>query len=608
MIVKHENNNNRISVLTIIIILLLSFILAIVASSDRLKVDYSYNGAGLELIGNEVTNVDYELLKDGVAIEGIGLLQNDVNFDLNTGKYDVTGFDPYILYLYINSEYKGIYIKLKEPTKNDVEVKLYWTMQGDMDLTEKLSKESIILKEQDSAFIKLSSYPLNLVRVDISDDCEIESLCLATGNVTRHYSFGTDFAVAVIIRMSIIFVILFLAFCSFIDKKNSEASNSAVSSIDDRNNNTASKNIISKSGAGHKYEYDYIRTLAAVLVIMMHSICDIFAPQLSKGDPGYGTLKVVLGLSLVCNTLYVMLSGALILKPKEETLKSFYLRRMTKVLIPTLCYFGLYMFLGYKKEIFANGLGLGLLDIVKSLLSGRPAYMPHIWLVYTILGLYILAPFIRMIISKITDAQLFGLLVAGFIFNVLTTYVPILGTLFKNENLHGMSFGIDTPIASWLGIFMLGYYMTTDHAKKHYNMFIISGLISLMISIYMIYDNPDLLAFFANWSPTMWLTGAGAFAFFLKFTNVFGKKNRLIELLSKYNFSIMLIHILMLMKIVLPIGWQMEYEYGHLKLCIAAMVIVSFIFSFVGSVIYDNTAVAAAHYAYDKLTHHKEKK
>ena len=513
-------------------------------------------------------------------------VSNDAQFDPETGIYTAAkGGDSYLLFSNVGQSFKGVFVKLDKPADSDITVKVYWTGQNDELLSETLSESRVIHAGSDSAFIRISSYPLGYVRVNISDDCVIGSMLLASKGARAIPVFSRNEICALIIRTLILFIVFYLAELSFEDdRKKGRFSVKAIFSADER-------------GKDRMYELDYVRTVAAVMVIMMHSICDIFIPQVSKGDPGYGIFRFVLALSLGCNALYVMLSGCLILIPKEESLSEFYKKRLVRVVIPTLCYYGLYMLLGYRREMFADGILQGLKNCGRELLSGKSAYMPHIWLVYTILGLYIIAPFLRILLKHITDRQLFGLLIAGFVINVLFMYLP----------LAGMSFDIETPIASWLGLFLLGYYMNTEHASKHYILFIILGIIGFIASFAMIYHDPDILYYTCNQAPNMWLVGCGVFAFFGKFKNIFGKKNVVIAAFSKYNFSIMLVHVLLLMKLVLPVGWRLEYEYGHLSVFIVLIVLSCLVLSYLCALVYDNTAVKAAMYVYDRLTGLKKK-
>ena len=559
--------NRAIKYLSIIILALLTSLVIGLPSFDR---DYSMPDTS-----------------GSVDLKSVSGMVNDASFDPSTGIFDAADDgDAYILYENFGQSGKGVYLKLDSPAEKDIEVKIYWTAAGDDGLTEQLSESRTIKKGHDAAFIRIPSYTLGILRVDISDDCVINSLLLTSSKPSVRYSLSNADMAAFAIRFALILGVLILAMISF--KEDADKGTFSLRTVFTGNDNRP----------GHRYELDRVRTLAAIMVIMMHSICDIFIPHVEKGQPGYGIFRFVLAASLGCNALYVMLSGCLILRPSEESIRDFYVRRAGRVVIPTLCYYFLYMFLGYPREMFGNGIAEGLKNCGRELLSGRSAYMPHMWLVYTIIGLYILAPFLRILLKHITESQLAGLLIAGFMINMLVMYLPLLG----------LSFGIETSIASWTGLFLLGYYMNTEHAAKYYNAFMVLGAIGFIASFAMIYHDPDILYYTCNQAPNMWLVGCGVFAFFNRFKNVFGKKNVVIGTLSKYNFSIMLVHILLLMKVVLPIGWRMEYEYGHLTLFIVLIIVVCLVLSYVCALIYDNTAVKAAMFVYDKITGNGRKK
>lgn len=554
--------DNRIKLLPLLIIIIVSFLLG--AAFSWYKVSYSFSGNAS----------DQNIMSDD-------FVSDNVDFNPETGYYVPTGNDAWVMYMGYNAEYKGVLVEISDPVANPVVVTLYWTKAQDEVLSESHTFVSQFDEGQRTAYLELPEYAVNFVRIDIDKECRINGIYLCTDSPSVSFTFNGEFWLSTLIRFAIILIILILAYKSHVERsaKYGHPIKGMFVNIDDGKNR-------------HKYEYDYLRTLAALCVIAEHSVCEAYTPNVSLGDPGYGTLRFILALSICCNVLYIMLSGALLLVPREESFRDFYVKRLGKVLIPTVSYFLLYIFQGYQNEVFADGIGPGIKEILKGLATGRSDYMPHMWLLYVILGLYILAPVFRIVISKISEGALLGFVVAGFIFNCLSTYLPIAG----------INFGIETPIASWLGVFLLGYYMTTEHAKKYYFIFMAGGIIGFVVAFLMTYFRPDLLYYTSNWTPNMWLIGAGLFAFVLKFKKVFGKPSVIIASLAKYNFSIMLIHVLLLLKIVLPYGWSFEADFGHLTICVIGIIIVCFIMSYVVAFIFDNTVITAVNYVYNKLT------
>ena len=565
--------NNTLSVrrkklFVFILILLCGVVSAVLLSFNKLSFSYKWDNED-----NVIDLSKYDQIVDNVEL------------DWDSGRYSPINDDPWILFRGIDNQYKGILITLKEPVNENVEVKMYWTHMGDDALSESRTRTVFIDKGEKSAYLRLPGYAVGMIRVDIDAKCQLESIEVSNNSCEKSIRIRTEFVVAFLIRLALIVCILYVAYLAHLERVSKGSP--VVKGL-----------FFDEIRPGRSYEYDYIRTLAALLVIMMHSVIENFAPTVAKGDAGYLILKLVLAFSLVCNALYIMLSGALLLKPSKETIGEFYKKRLPKVLIPTISYYMLYMIQGFGSEVFKDGLLNGLWLILKGLLTSRPEYMLHMWFIYAILSLYIFAPFLRIIVANISHGQLFGLVVAGFVFDVFATVLP----------MNGLSFGIDTPIASWMGVFLLGYYMTTDHAKNKQVLFMILGVIALGVTCVLVYNRPDLLYYESNWAPLMWIEGAGVFAFFIYFKKIFGKHNPIIAAISKFNFSIMLVHVLLLMKFILPIGWRMEGEYGHLRIFIIGIILVCFVMSFLVSVIYDNTVIIAMNYLYRRLTEIKDRK
>ncbi|MDE6364223.1 MAG: acyltransferase, partial [Lachnospiraceae bacterium] len=193
---------------------------------------------------------------------------------------------------------------------------------------------------------------------------------------------------------------------------------------------------------------DYLRVLAAVLVILAHTC----SPMVDAADAPWKRLLLVLGLSLglCCNILYVMLSGTLLLggsHNEEEGVLTFYIRRASKVIIPLTAYYLLLLYLNHEVGFLPpKQIGAAL----KRIITGAPDVGPHLWLIYTIAALYLVTPFFRVMVQHMSDRLLTSLAAVILVLNTLTTYLP----------LCGMAFGASTFLAGWEGGFLLGYILT----------------------------------------------------------------------------------------------------------------------------------------------------
>lgn len=81
--------------------------------------------------------------------------------------------------------------------------------------------------------------------------------------------------------------------------------------------------------------------------------------------------------------------------------------------------------------------------------------MPHYWLIYTLISLYVTAPFVRVMVQNLKDSQITVLFFLILIEEALTTYLL----------LTGVHIGFAMNLASWEGVFILGYILTSRRTK-----------------------------------------------------------------------------------------------------------------------------------------------
>lgn len=97
-----------------------------------------------------------------------------------------------------------------------------------------------------------------------------------------------------------------------------------------------------QSSRERKVYLDYARIFAAVMVILTHA-CSMQVDE-DVAQWRITLLLICVGIGLVCNPLYVMISGALLLgNEKEEPLGKFYFRRFVKVAVPMFVYYIVFM-------------------------------------------------------------------------------------------------------------------------------------------------------------------------------------------------------------------------------------------------------------------------
>lgn len=342
-----------------------------------------------------------------------------------------------------------------------------------------------------------------------------------------------------------------------------------------------------ETGADRQVHLDYLRILAAVLVILAHAC----SPMVDLADAGWKRLVLVCGLSigLCCNLIYVMLSGTLLLSsPKEERVSVFYLRRASKVIIPLIAYYMLLLILGNEVSILPpENIGAAL----KRIVTGAPDVGPHLWLIYTIVALYFVTPFFRVMVQNLSTKMLFALAGVILVLNALTNYLP----------LFGMSFGATSFLSGWEGVFLLGFIITRKECRKYDNKIIGIGLIALMITAGVVFMDSSQMNYVYNNALTLILVSCAIYAVFLKYQDTFkGKSNRIVRLCSKYSYAIILIHWYALFVVVQGKLHITALRFGCIG-GIAATVVVTFLVCLAMGILYDNTVVIVCHVLFEKI-------
>ncbi len=499
----------------------------------------------------------------------------DASFDPSSGTYEVKGDDPSLTFSLGGKSFSALELQTENNEyPGDIPVSVYWTRNESEPFLGALSDTGVIKKNgSGKVYIGLPSYPVYLLRVDIDGDVRITGLNGLSAKAKKTRDFGGSFPAGVLIRFLLIFLVSFLSVLSLRGKSAREI-------------------LCGKEVADYHGEFDLLRILATVFVIASHTLNDTLMPTVARGDAGYAFFKLIPSFTLCCNVLYILISGALLLAPsgKEESIGEFYKKRLIRVLLPMLCYYGFYVFQGYPDEIFAEGIGKGLRTVLSGLIAGRSAYVPHFWLIYAIIGLYIAAPFLKLMVSHMKEKTLFILILLIFAANAALTYLP----------LFGFYFGVEVSFSVWCGVFLLGYYLTTEDAKRKYPFFLACGVLGIAGSFLTQYFRPDLIETAAVNAPLMWMSGAGFFVLSVMICKRKSDGKKLpfsgglvlaARSFAKYSYGMLLIHMLFMTKYILPYFWRYETEHGHLKVCMLLIVVVTFFVSYVFAVVYDNTAV-----------------
>ena len=282
--------------------------------------------------------------------------------------------------------------------------------------------------------------------------------------------------------------------------------------------------------------------MATLLVIITHSI-QIITSAFS-GTKGY-LLTVLSTVTLSCNYLFVMLSGSLHLRFKEEPLGKFYVRKFSSVLLPLIVYALFYFWVNR-----ANGSPEPTLtEAFTKIIAGEfSPEAPHFHLFYTIASLYVAYPFLRYMFKDMPYRTLTNLCIVIIVFLCFQMFTP--------------KPALSTFLIGWVGLAILGYWVTRRETAKYYNFLIILGIVQIGIIFYLCVNKQDFLNIIYNNSPIMSLLAVGEIATIFKFKNVFSKHSALLTFISRRSYSILLIH-WYVQKYIVMNGLHISAAYWH---------------------------------------------
>jgi len=291
---------------------------------------------------------------------------------------------------------------------------------------------------------------------------------------------------------------------------------------------------------------DLIRTLSIILVIMLHAATTMLKASYVPEDYWW-TAVVYKTLALPCVPLFVMLSGALLLKRTKlnEPIRVFLLKRLRRIGLPFVFWSAVYLTWSFyitKTPVTLNNIVTGILY---SLFGG--AYY-HFWFIYLIVGLYLITPILRVIISYGNWRVVRYLC---FLWFVSVAVIPFI-ELFIGHTLNPLV----SLICGWEGYFVLGSYLKRVNVKSSILCGLLIGsfawtLFGVWLMNYPLKAMGQNYYFFGYLSPNMILASVALFLILLKFHRDWpGSKHatigRITRTISCNTLPIFLFHIIVL--------------------------------------------------------------
>jgi len=297
---------------------------------------------------------------------------------------------------------------------------------------------------------------------------------------------------------------------------------------------------------------DLLKTVAIIAAVMVHVAgrWTISGQELNQLTPvamtSWSVVFIYQSFAVLGVPLFLMVSGLLLLHPdkikENETLREFFKKHVARIGKPfafwTIIYFG-WVFLVQNRPF-----SLGVL--VQGTLNG--AYT-QFWYVYVLLGLYILTPLLRVIMTHASQTLIKYFMAVWFI---SVSILPFIGPLFPyqlNNNVFIMS--------GYIGYFVLGIYLCSIQIRRRITgALMLLGITLTALATYVLAASgagEGMYLFQAYLSPTVLFTGVMAFLLLkdktpsaLEQKTNPTKRNKLVEVISKNTYGIFFVHVIVL--------------------------------------------------------------
>lgn len=292
---------------------------------------------------------------------------------------------------------------------------------------------------------------------------------------------------------------------------------------------------------------DLLRILATFGVLMIHTAAVHWA-SLDVASYDWQVINFYDSMVRWAVPIFIMLSGMFFLDPEKNiTLKNLFRKYILRMLI-ALIFWGM----AYRLctlYIQAGSLSLdSVIRAIKDLLMGKTHY--HLWFLYTIIGLYIITPILRVYIKNASKKDIEYFLLLAFIF---TAVIPMMTLIYPFNKFGGFIKKLNIRMFSgFIGFYVAGYYYKKyTFSKKinnlYYSLTIIAFCVTWLGASYLsLHTQKANMIFYDYLTPNVALCSVGIFLFF---KNVIGKINfserafYIITKLSGLTFGIYLVHV-----------------------------------------------------------------
>ena len=288
---------------------------------------------------------------------------------------------------------------------------------------------------------------------------------------------------------------------------------------------------------------DMLKIVAAFLVVLQHSISEIWT-SLSPDTLTWQITNFLFILSRSAVPVFFMCSGAGMLC-KSRTISDVFHKNIFQLIKLYTAWMLVY---GFVASISLINEGLASFSTIRNAFIKKILFGEYFtWFIVALIGLYLITPFLSVIVQNKHLLQYF--LVLSVLFTViipLTGYFPSLNRLTENINNFHMHF-----VVGYVMYYVLGYYISRANWKKQYTIITIfvlgvSCLTAFLFScLYSSQKGTASQEIYGEFAPLGLLINVSVFALFKAFSKYISS-NKISKRLVRYGIGIYFIHPLFL--------------------------------------------------------------
>ncbi|MEG0448404.1 MAG: acyltransferase family protein [Lysinibacillus sp.] len=290
---------------------------------------------------------------------------------------------------------------------------------------------------------------------------------------------------------------------------------------------------------------DNLRAIAIFGVLLLHAAA-AYVVMYGKIDVlDWQTSIVYNAFSRWCVPIFLMISGALLLGRKEDSLGVFFKKRANKILVPFIVWSIIY----YAWATYMWSPGYSVKEFLIMLFNNKVYY--HLWYFYALIGIYLLVPMFNIFINHATRQMITYVVGLWILFYAGFRYYSY---IVSNE------FTLFFPLSEYIGFFLLGYLIAKFELTKKWRVAIyVAGGFGAVETIVRTITLTEAQGVFSGYafmysSPNVIAMSIALFVFVKYWVNHKADKgtyktSAFVKLLGQTSFGVFLIHPMVLDKV-----------------------------------------------------------